>query len=64
MEEEKNKAAEPKRAFNMVTLSEDERLRRDIFRSDSEKFRLFILMLRRNAMYKKATVTHKTIIHK
>ncbi|QEC52223.1 hypothetical protein EDD80_10683 [Anseongella ginsenosidimutans] len=38
---------------------ETKRLRRDIFRSDEEKFNLFIRMLRTNALFKKAIVTHK-----
>lgn len=38
---------------------ETERLRRDIYRSDKEKFQLFAQMLRRNAMLKKAKITHK-----
>jgi hypothetical protein len=39
--------------------SETERLRRDIFRSDMEKFQLFTQMLRTNAMFKRAKITHK-----
>ena len=37
---------------------ETERLRRDIYRSDKEKFHLFAQMLRRNAMLKNANITH------
>lgn len=36
-----------------------ERLRTDVFRSDMEKFKLFTQMLRTNAVYKKAIITHK-----
>jgi hypothetical protein len=36
-----------------------ERLRQNIYRSDMEKLSLFTKMLRRNALYKKAKVTHK-----
>jgi hypothetical protein len=39
--------------------SETERLRRDIYRPDVEKFRLFTQMLRANALFKKAKITHK-----
>jgi len=36
-----------------------ERLKRDVFRPDMEKFQLFTQMLRRNALFKKAKVSHK-----
>jgi hypothetical protein len=36
-----------------------ERLRRDINRPDMEKLKLFTQMLRVNALFKKAKVTHK-----
>jgi len=35
------------------------RLRRDIYRSDMEKLKLFTQMLRANALFKKAKITHK-----
>ena len=38
---------------------ERERLRQDIHRSDMEKLRLFTAMLRKEALFKKAVVTHK-----
>ena len=38
---------------------DDERLRKNIYRSDMEKLRLFTKMLRTNALYKKAAITHK-----
>jgi hypothetical protein len=40
-------------------LTEDERLRQNIYRPDMEKLRLFTMMLRTNALYKKAAITHK-----
>jgi hypothetical protein len=43
----------------LSTESEIERLRRDIYRPDMEKLKLFAQMLRANALYKKAKVTHK-----
>ena len=39
--------------------SEAERLHRDIFRPDMEKFKLFTSMLRTNMLYKRAKITHK-----
>ena len=42
-----------------IILTEKERLRQNIYRSDMDKFRLFTRMLRTNALYKKAVVTHK-----
>jgi hypothetical protein len=41
------------------TDSATERLRRDIYRPDIEKLRLFTQMLRANALFKKAKITHK-----
>lgn len=38
---------------------EIERLRRDIYRPDIEKLKLFTQMLRTNALYRKAKITHK-----
>ncbi|MHB1922128.1 MAG: hypothetical protein ACYCOO_07810 [Chitinophagaceae bacterium] len=35
------------------------RLRQDIYRPDMEKLKLFTQMLRANALFKKAKVTHK-----
>jgi len=42
-----------------MTEAEIERLKRDIYRPDMEKFRLFTDMLRRNATLKKAVIRHK-----
>jgi hypothetical protein len=42
-----------------IEESETERLRKEIFRSDMEKFLLFTQMLRTNKMYSKVKVTHK-----
>jgi hypothetical protein len=39
--------------------SEEERLRKKLYRSDMEKFLSFTQMLRTNALYKQAKVTHK-----
>ena len=38
---------------------EIDRLKRDIYRPDIEKLKLFTQMLRTNALFKKAKVTHK-----
>jgi hypothetical protein len=35
------------------------RLKRDVYRPDMEKFKLFTQMLRTNALFKKAKVSHK-----
>jgi hypothetical protein len=56
--------AEKKSAHGVIETStsdegELERLRRDMYRPDIEKLRLFTQMLRVNALYKKAKVTHK-----
>jgi hypothetical protein len=40
-------------------IDEQEKLRRDIYRPDIEKLHLFTQMLRVNALFKKAKVTHK-----
>jgi hypothetical protein len=49
------------REINKSTLNEEdiERLRRDIYRPGIEKFQLFTQMLRANALFLKAKVTHK-----
>lgn len=57
-------AAEKKSAQSVSENStpnegEIERLRRDVYRPDMEKLRLFTQMLRVNALFKKAKVTHK-----
>ena len=39
--------------------AEEQRMLKDIFRPDIEKFRLFTAMLRNNAILKKAVITHK-----
>ena len=38
---------------------EIDRLKRDIYRPDMEKLKLFTQMLRTNALFKKAKVSHK-----
>ena len=40
-------------------LSEEERLRQDIYRPDMEKLHLFTQMLKVESLYKKAKITHK-----
>jgi len=44
---------------NLQWLSETERLKRDIYRPDMEKLRLFTQMLRTNKLLKKAVIHHK-----
>lgn len=45
------------RTFSSQEEAELYRLKRDMERSDIEKFRLFTRMLRRNAMFKKAKIS-------
>ena len=44
---------------DLVFLTETERLKRDMYRPDMEKLRLFTQMLRTNKLLKKATIHHK-----
>ena len=55
------KHANKEEAAQTVQLNdrERERLWQDIQRSDMEKLRLFTAMLRKEALFKKAVVTHK-----
>ena len=61
----KDMKKEPKNLLNessvayITKLSDDERLRRDVFRSDMDKLKLFTKMLRTNSMLNKAVVIHK-----
>jgi hypothetical protein len=42
-----------------LTDAEKARIRRDVYRSDMEKLKLFTRMLKQNALFKKARVVHK-----
>ena len=53
------KLKDPEVSYHLSKHSEEERLRKDVFRSDIEKFRLFTRMLRNNAVLKRAKITHK-----
>jgi hypothetical protein len=55
---EKNKKTVEAAASSM-TIAEKERIRRDVYRSDIEKLRLFTQMLKQNVLFKKAKVFHK-----
>jgi hypothetical protein len=55
---EKNKELAEGTASSM-TDPEKERIRRDVYRSDVEKLKLFTRMLKQNALFKRAKVTHK-----
>jgi hypothetical protein len=59
MSDKKDISAKPAPDNSFSNDSEIERLRRDIYRPDMEKFMLFTQMLRVNALYKKAKITHK-----
>jgi hypothetical protein len=43
----------------LTMVNETERLKKDIYRPDMEKLRLFTKMLRTNALLKKAIIHHK-----
>jgi hypothetical protein len=45
--------------YGFVHKSEMEKLKENVFRSDKEKLMLFTRMIRRNAMFKKATIHHR-----
>lgn len=51
-----NQMAEPKAVYGFQTISEDDKLKLDMQRSDTEKFQLFTKMLRRNATLNRAIV--------
>jgi hypothetical protein len=46
-------------AASSMTIAEKERIKRDVYRSDIEKLRLFTQMLKQNVLFKKAKVIHK-----
>jgi len=56
--EDQNILNEPREDYHRH-LSEEEKLRHDVFRPDMEKFLLFTKMLRTNNVLKKAKITHK-----
>jgi len=43
----------------ITRLSDNERLKRDVYRSDMDKLKLFTKMLRTNSILNKVIVTHK-----
>lgn len=53
------KPANRVRENSTLNEAEIERLRRDIYRPDMDKLRLFTQMLRVNTLFKKAKITHK-----
>lgn len=55
----KEKYISQRRGFS--ELSETERLRRDIYRPDKEKFLLFVKMLEQKAILKSTKITHKQV---
>lgn len=58
-EDKKNIIKEPIVSYTSAKDAEEQRLRKDVFRSDMEKLQLFTKMLRTNALFKKAKITHK-----
>jgi hypothetical protein len=57
MSEKKKESGEKIDPF--ITDSEREQIRRDIYRSDIEKLKLFTRMLKQNALFKRAKISHK-----
>ena len=55
----KQASPNPVKQSGFIEESETERLRRDVFRPDMEKFLLFTQMLRTNKMYNRVKVAHK-----
>ena len=55
----KNAEKDILKSDNLTVITETERLKRDIYRSDMEKLQLFTKMLRTNALLKKAVIHHK-----
>lgn len=58
-EENKNLVQEPVVQYGNPDEQEEARLIKVMNMTDMEKFRLFTRMLRVNAMYKRAQITHK-----
>lgn len=46
-------------AHAVTVLTDDERMRLDMYRPDREKLRLFTNMIKANKLFKRAKVTHK-----
>jgi hypothetical protein len=57
MSEKKKESGEKIAPF--ITDNEMEQIRRDIYRSDIEKLKLFTRMLKQNALFKRAKIIHK-----
>jgi hypothetical protein len=57
MSEQQKEKEKPQ--LQIVVESELDRLKRDIYRSDKEKYLLLMQRFRRNAMFKKAVITYK-----
>jgi len=59
MNKEPNNILKESSETYITNLSDNERLRRDVFRSDMDKLKLFTKMLRTNNVLNKAIITHK-----
>ena len=59
MNKEPNNILKESSETYITNLSDNERLRRDVFRSDMDKLKLFTKMLRTNNVLNKAVITHK-----
>lgn len=56
---EANNAVNENAATYLQSKSEIDRLREAVYMSDMDKFRLFTNMLRTNALFRRAVITHK-----
>jgi hypothetical protein len=50
---------EPSTIYSTTKMSDEDRLRRDVYRSDMDKLKMFTKMLRTNRILNKAEITHK-----
>jgi len=59
MKKEPNNILKESSETDITNVSNNERLRRDVYRSDMDKLKLFTKMLRTNNILNKAVITHK-----
>jgi hypothetical protein len=59
MNKEPNNIIKASSETYITNVSDQKRLRRDVFRSDMDKIKLFTKMLRTNNVLNKAVITHK-----
>lgn len=59
MKKEPNNILKESSEIYITNMSDDERSRRDVYRSDMDKLKFFTKMLRTNNVLNKAVITHK-----